>query len=67
MEACAGLHIGSGCAPGCPGASAKHSAASEDVIPPDRRDLCSVVSYIPYIQWISMKINDFDQITKILR
>ena len=58
VEACAGLHIRSGCAPGCPGASAKHSAVSQHVIPPDHRHLCCVVSYIPYIQWKSMKINE---------
>ena len=30
MRPCAGLHIRSGRAPGCPRASTKHSAASED-------------------------------------
>ena len=64
VRACAGLRTRFQSAPGCSRASAKHSAVSEHVIPPDHRHLYCVVSYIPYIQWISMKINDFDQITK---
>ena len=77
VRACAGLRTRSQSAPRRSRASAKHSVASEHVIPPDHRHLYCVVSYIPYIQWISMKINenqrksmkiiDFGQITKIQR
>ena len=56
MEACAGLHIRSGRVPRCPRASAKHSAASEDVIPPNHRELLCVVWQICII--ISMEINE---------
>ena len=56
VEACAGPHIRSGRAPRSPGASAKHSAASQHVIPPDHRDIVSVVCQICIFQWNSMKI-----------
>ena len=55
VEACAGPHIRSGRAPRCPRASAKHSAASQDVIPPNHRDLFDVVWQICIYQWKSMK------------
>ena len=56
VQACAGLHIRSGRAPRSLGASAKHSAASEDVIPPDHRDpLCVVWQIGIYLREINEK------------
>ena len=56
MQACAGLHIRSGGVPRCPEASPKHSAASEDVIPPNHRDpLCVVWQIGIYLREINEK------------
>ena len=50
------LTFGLGVPLGPHGASAKHSAASQHVIPPDHRDIVSVVCQICIFQWNSMKI-----------
>ena len=55
VQACAGVRTWSGRVPGCPGASAKLSAASDGVIPPNHRHLGSVVWQICIYQWKSMK------------